>query len=167
FNTRVLKSSVYRKASARHRPTLSMIHDPTEGNNAYLKEARNVLSSKEEVRSIFGSDGSDVNILAIDLGETFTVAASAYMVDRPNEYHDLTVKRKALYQPTLRFRAWSEREKNKELEPHIDGPNGEQSLSTVSMIESSLPPRRGTQKNPEGAVVIREQYQDTLGTFYN
>ncbi|KAF9175896.1 hypothetical protein BGX21_010697 [Mortierella sp. AD011] len=100
-----------------------MIHDPTEGNNVYLKEARIVLSSKEEVRSIFGSDGSDVNMLAIDLGETFTVAASAYMADWPNEYHDLTVKRKALYQPTLRFRAWSEREKNKKLEPHIDGSN--------------------------------------------
>jgi len=47
------------------------------------KQVRNWVPSKEDVKAVVNSDGQDVDILAIDLGQAFTVAASAYMAKNP------------------------------------------------------------------------------------
>ncbi|KAI8348722.1 hypothetical protein B0O80DRAFT_532178 [Mortierella sp. GBAus27b] len=109
INTRVFGSHKYATALNRHSPTMALMHNPREGYNAYLREIRNQFLRRQHVINTFGQPahggpGSDVDILAIDLGEAYTVGACTTRADDPGARYTLSVSRKALYQPQLKFR---------------------------------------------------------------
>ncbi|KAI8356068.1 hypothetical protein B0O80DRAFT_497585 [Mortierella sp. GBAus27b] len=54
----------------------------TEGNDALLGDVRNWFSSEGEVRATIGSDGTDVNVLALNLGEAFTTEKAREIIPK-------------------------------------------------------------------------------------
>jgi hypothetical protein len=72
-----------------------------------LPEIRDVFPDKDAVASKF-ANAKDVLVVGIDLGEVFTLAACCSGF---SDVRNLTIKRKALYQPTLKAR--HERENRK------------------------------------------------------
>ncbi|KAF9349185.1 hypothetical protein BGX26_012509 [Mortierella sp. AD094] len=94
------------------------------GTNHYLSEIRNVVKTKEDSTNVLNCDPSEIDFVGIDLGDTFTVGPV---------YHNLAVKKKALYQPTLKHRRWLEQRKERE----VDG------KESIAHIESKLPPLHG------------------------
>ncbi|KAF9994506.1 hypothetical protein BGZ79_000742, partial [Entomortierella chlamydospora] len=111
------------------------------GLDYYLTEIRNVVKTKEDVEAIWGCGPKDIKILGLDLGQAYVVGASALLPNTkksrkngPAIFHNLVVKQKAAYQPTFKFRRWSE-DKKRAIVPGT--------AKSISDIENSLPPLRG------------------------
>ncbi|KAI7818129.1 hypothetical protein BC939DRAFT_299299 [Gamsiella multidivaricata] len=113
--------------------------DPKVGTDRWLKEIRNEFSgSAKELQDTFGSDGRDVWIGGIDLGQVVTAAVSVLILDPPladgtlpwpptGKYCTLNIKQKALMQPQFKYRRAIEGRKT----------------DVIHDAESSLLPRRG------------------------
>ena len=168
INTRVKASKKFAVGPLRHQPTMNMMHDPQEGYTAYLREIRNVLRTRQDVNRIFGFQPNDlsvenqVDILALDLGEAFTVGACAIRAGVPRERLTLAVSRKALYQPDLKFRRWLQTEKSRDL-PNLP-PNIVAFGSNVAAIESRL---GSLDENPVNRATQEQTVLGTLDGFYN
>ncbi|KAG0002330.1 hypothetical protein BGZ65_002741 [Modicella reniformis] len=126
---------------------MNMMHDPQEGN--------------KDANRIFGPSflhQTQVDILALDLGEAYTVGACAIRADerQREDRFTLAVSRKALYQPQLKFRHWLETLKSQDIPPPALGAN-------VAAIESNLP----SLDKQNIARVIEDTVYETLDTFYN
>ncbi|KAG0004770.1 hypothetical protein BGZ65_012732 [Modicella reniformis] len=115
----------------------------TRGYGAHLREIRNVFPTRQEVLNIFGPPtngtiGGDVDVLALDLGEAYTIGACAIRATNPDYRLTLAVSRKALYQPRLKFRRWLETQKKQQI-PGTPGLRPEIPQGSIGNIESSLP----------------------------
>ncbi|KAF9995096.1 hypothetical protein BGZ80_007610, partial [Entomortierella chlamydospora] len=82
INTRVIADRKYSRSENRHKPDMKLMHDPCEGYDSYLREVQNVFPDRNAVLSVFGDNSTDKNrpwadidVLALDLGEAFTVGA--------------------------------------------------------------------------------------------
>ncbi|CAO3676652.1 unnamed protein product [Umbelopsis ramanniana] len=85
----------------------------SQGVNRLLKNVDAMFPNVDAVRNHF-ADPEKVTIVGIDLGETLTVAACAikFAVVSDNAVRNLTVRRSALYQPTLKARKYLEERKS-------------------------------------------------------
>lgn len=149
------------------------------GNDYFLKEIRNVVSSKEDVAALWDCDASQIKIVGVDLGQAFVVGASAILpsskgpvrahgqeaggeeteevqLNRPRTFHNLSVKQKAVYQPTLKHRRWLELRKRRA----IDG------AESVNSIETGLPPRHGPNARFVDHVRRVQEVESNLESFY-
>jgi hypothetical protein len=69
-----------------------------------LKNAESVFPNADSTSQYF-TDSAKVKVIGIDLGEVFTVASCRIdSVDDPSVVRNMTIKRTALYQPTLKAR---------------------------------------------------------------
>jgi len=142
------------------------------GTDYFLSEIRNVVSSKEDVVALWGSDPSQIKVLGIDLGQAFVVGASALLPPpvspitspgheveegaedeqtktktNPAKFFNLSVKQKAVYRPTFKHRSWLDHRKGRASE----------GMKSIAHIESDLPPLRG----PEASI---KTYNEELQT---
>ncbi|KAG0349106.1 hypothetical protein BGZ54_004449, partial [Gamsiella multidivaricata] len=110
--------------------------DPKMGTDRWLKEIRNEFSGS--AKELQDTDGRDVCIGGIDLGQVVTAAVSVLILDPPladgtlpwpptGKYCTLNIKQKALMQPQFKYRRAIEGRKTDEIHD----------------AESSLLPRRG------------------------
>jgi hypothetical protein len=151
------------------------------GTNYYLSEIRNIVKTKEDVKTLWKCDPKNIKILGIDLGQAYVVGASA-LIPRTNRFpetettshghnistpgtasekiifHNLAVKQKAVYQPIFKFRQWLE--DKKKVIPTDNSP-------LIANIESSLPPFRGESISFDKHIDALEKVKDKLDTFYN
>ncbi|KAF9162499.1 hypothetical protein BGX20_001699 [Mortierella sp. AD010] len=139
---------------------MKLMHDPHEGYDSYLREVQNVFPDRNAVLSVFGDNSTnknrpcaDIDVLALDLGEAFTVGACAKRANDTKYRLNLAANRKALYQPRRKFRHLLENRKSRV----VDG-------ETIANIESNLP-------SFEADSETREAYEAThwnaLNGFYN
>ncbi|KAF8949097.1 hypothetical protein BGZ46_005205 [Entomortierella lignicola] len=70
INKRILAKHKYSATESRRKPDIMLMHNPREGYDSYLTEVRNVFPDKNTVKR-------DIDVLAIDLGEAFTIGACA------------------------------------------------------------------------------------------
>ncbi|KAF8967801.1 hypothetical protein BGZ46_000086 [Entomortierella lignicola] len=84
INTGIITKHKYSAARSRHKPDIILMHDPREGYDSYLTEVRNVFPDKNAVERVFKFKkwddkkySEDIDVLAIDLEEAFTVGAYA------------------------------------------------------------------------------------------
>ncbi|KAF9342320.1 hypothetical protein BGX34_008353, partial [Mortierella sp. NVP85] len=114
------------------------------GVDYFLTEVRNVLTSPQDVQTLWPCEPKMIKILGIDLGEACVVGACAILPSEspPANVRDPTkpavqnlhVKTKAVYQPKFKFRHWMESKKS---ETPADG------SKSISDIETNLPPLKG------------------------
>jgi hypothetical protein len=119
-----------------------------------------MFPDQNAVMSIFGDDSTnknrpwaDIDVLALDLGEAFTVGACAKRASDTKYRLNLAANRKALYQPRLKFRHLLENRKSR----IVDG-------DTIANIESNLP---SFEADPEAREVYERTHWDALNGFYN
>ncbi len=98
-----------------------------------------------------------VNYVSHVLGRLDNVPDLGQVVIQSAPFFNLAVKQKAVYQPTIKHRNWTEQER-------ADQPGGRNSIND---IECELPPRRGVGASPSAHLKALEQNQDQLETFYN
>ncbi|KAI8357054.1 hypothetical protein B0O80DRAFT_99820 [Mortierella sp. GBAus27b] len=134
------------------------------GTDYFLTEVRNVVKTKQDVVDLWGCGPQDIKILGVDLGQACVVGASALLPTSQSsdssakpKFCNLSVKQKAVYQPTFKFRRWLERRK---AQP-IDG------SQSISDIESSLPPLRGNEGSVQEYVKSLQEVEEHLDSFYN
>ncbi|KAI8351750.1 hypothetical protein B0O80DRAFT_500105 [Mortierella sp. GBAus27b] len=135
------------------------------GTDYYLTEIRNIVSTKEDVAAIWGCRPEEVKILGVDLGQACVVGASALLPSRKKvnsenkqpKFINLSVKQKAVYQPTLKHRRWMEQRKAREI----------YDSQSISDIESSLPPLRGQGASIEQHINRLREVEAHLDSFYN
>ncbi|KAG0014587.1 hypothetical protein BGZ82_001717, partial [Podila clonocystis] len=142
------------------------------GTDHYLTEIRNVMKTKEDVQRLWECDPRKIKILGIDLGQAFTVGASALLPSSDGQEHgttadikiplstrfyNLAVSQKAVYQPTLKHRTWLEQRKGRAAE-------GEKSIAE---IETDLPALRGSAASIAKYVKDSKVVELELETFYN
>lgn len=145
------------------------------GTDHFLTEIRNVVKSKEDVTRLWNCEPDQIKILGIDPGQAFVIGASALLPLPTNtelaagtraerdkgrlqtKFFNLSVKQKAVYQPTFKHRRWEEDRKQRV-------PDGGKSIATV---ESELPPLHGPGSSIK-AYVERMQGPDgkQLGEYY-
>ncbi|KAF9109016.1 hypothetical protein BGX27_008137, partial [Mortierella sp. AM989] len=101
---------------------MDLMHDPSEGYGCYLREVQNVFPDQHAVLSIFGNNLTSENcpwagiyVLALDLGEAFTVGACAKRAKNGTYRLNLAANRKAIYQPRLKFRHLLENRKSADI----------------------------------------------------
>ncbi|GJJ77517.1 putative transposase [Entomortierella parvispora] len=152
------------------------------GTDSYLQEIRNVVKDDMDFEKLWpGARPTDIKILTLDAGQAFVVGAYAYLpgrngalsttmdisvdLTRPTDaeqdgpvHLNLAVNQKAVMQPVFRYRRWLNTEKGvvTEAEP-----------SSISDIESNLPPLRGSQSSVEEYVRKIKEVEERLSTFYN
>ncbi|KAK3822858.1 MAG: hypothetical protein J3Q66DRAFT_437301 [Benniella sp.] len=73
-------------------------------------------------------------------------------------FYNLAVSQKAVYQPTLKLRSWTEHRKKEKTDEQTE---------SVADIESRLPPLRGPDTNVAEYKAISDANHDQLDTFYN
>jgi hypothetical protein len=83
--------------------------------------------------------------------------ASSGTVTPSQTFFNLSVKQKAVYQPTLKHRKWLER---RQMENTEEG-------QSISDIENHLPPRRGPDGSVEKYVNARQEVEAVLYNFHN
>jgi hypothetical protein len=116
---------------------------------------------------------------------------------RPPNYYNLSVKQKAVYQPTFKFRSWLEAKKRctiiateparedpptaqhehtavgsdsvtaGEIQHQVPAPQDERAIRTICDIESSMPPLRGPKVDLKEYLEHRHHYTTQLDRFYN
>jgi hypothetical protein len=163
FKLNELNSVKYKRLPAEKLPL--RIASTQGGTDDSLTEIRNVVRTKEDIIELWDCDPGKIKILGLDPGQACVVGASALLPNREGaetgnkkpKFVNLSVKQKAVYQPTLKQRHWMERRKARTM----CGPH------SISEIESALPPLRG-----EGASITKyiEKLQDVdvhLSSFYN
>lgn len=133
------------------------------GVNYHLTEIRNIVKTKEDVEKIWDCEPDQIKVLGIDLGQAYTVGASAILPGdivngTQRTFHNLTVKQKAVYQPTFKFRRWLE---SKKRQKSTDG------TLSISEIESSLPPIKGENASIEQYSQELEKSKEALYEFYS
>ena len=132
------------------------------GVDYFLTEIRNTIRTGDDVTRIWDCNGDEIKILGIDLGQAFVVGVSAILPDQGDQeqqiFYNLAVSHKAVYQPTLKFRHWSEQQKR------AIPPGREESLADV---ESSLPPLRGPDADFQQHARALGECGQQLDTFYN
>lgn len=141
------------------------------GTDYFMSEVRNVVKSKEDVERLWGCDPHQIKILGIDLGQAFVVGASALLPStvvptathrptveeneqspqtKPTTFFNLSVKQKAAYQPTLKYRSWLEHRKRQTIE----------GMPSIAEIETNLPPLCGAEASIKS---YTERLQDKEG----
>lgn len=112
FNTKKFKKSSSADDDVGYDDNHSKDTD-SQGVDRLLKNVDDMFPNVDAVRNHF-SDPEKVTIVGIDLGETFTAAACAinFAVGDENGVRNLTVRRSALYQPTLKARKYIEERKS-------------------------------------------------------
>jgi len=83
--------------------------------------------------------------------------ASTCTANPPQTFFNLSVKQKAVYQPTLKHRKWLERRRMETMEAG----------QSISDIESHLPPYRGPDGSVEKYVNARQEMETVLYDFHN
>ncbi|KAK3812150.1 MAG: hypothetical protein J3Q66DRAFT_442917 [Benniella sp.] len=73
-------------------------------------------------------------------------------------FYNLAVSRKAVYQPTLKLRSWTEHRKKERTDEQTE---------SVADIESRLPPFRGPDTNVAEYKAVSDVNHDQLDSFYN
>jgi len=135
FKMRELQYARYKRFPEQRLP--SRLTSTVAGVDCYLTEIRNLVKSSQDVSDIWGCDANDIKVLGIDLGQSFVVGASTILPDQGDRkkqvFYNLAVSQKAVYQPRLRLRNWSEQQKMAILP-------GEEEC--VADIESRIPPLR-------------------------
>jgi hypothetical protein len=153
------------------------------GTDYFLTEIRNVVSTGQDVTDIWGCSPDHIKILGIDLGQAFVVGASALLppceqpdkkqeqaqgrpgsegadvepaVKTATKFFNLAVKQKAVYQPTFKHRRWLEHRKQRS----VDG------SPSISQIESSLPPRHGSDASFGEYARRVVELEEELQSFY-
>ncbi|KAG0082841.1 hypothetical protein BGZ92_011317 [Podila epicladia] len=141
------------------------------GTDKYLTEIRNVTCGPDDFGAIWGCPPEEVSIFTLDLGTeglveatvlpadgiTFKVASNSKTEPTIKNF-DLVVKRKAVAQPTKKLAHWIESQK-RIIKVGAD--------STVSGVESGLPPLRGEGASVQQYVQARRAVEKDLDTFYN
>ncbi|KAF9342319.1 hypothetical protein BGX26_007803, partial [Mortierella sp. AD094] len=85
-------------------------------------------------------------------------AAPSTDVPYPDTFYNMSVNQKAVYQPTFKFRGWTEERKR-------EVPEG--ATQSIEEIESDLPPLRGPDANVEQYIQHLEAVEQLLHDFYN
>jgi len=132
------------------------------GVDYFMTEIRNIIKTDDDVTRIWNCNGDEIKILGIDLGQAFVVGVSAILPDQGDQeqqiFYNLAASQKAVYQPTLKFRHWSEQQKR------AIPPGREESVADV---ESSLPPLRGPDADFQQHARALGECGQQLDTFYN
>ncbi|KAG0230667.1 hypothetical protein BGX31_005783 [Mortierella sp. GBA43] len=144
---------------------LPRISSTLGGTDHYLTEIRNIVKTKEDVKAIWDCKPEEIKILGIDLGQACVVGASALLLshekvsskDKQPKFINLSVKQKAVVQPTLKHRRWMEQRKARVV----------YDSQSISDIESSLPPLRGQGASVEQYIKRLEEVEAHLDSFYN
>ncbi|KAF9911461.1 hypothetical protein BX616_010588 [Lobosporangium transversale] len=151
FKLKELQSVRYRRLSKVPQDKVPFrLTSTVSGVDYHLTEIRNIVKSQQDVRAIWGREPGKIKTLGIDLGQACVVGTSALLPvaeGDPNVFHNLAVKQKVMYQPTLKFRRWLE-------DKQSAAPAGAYSISD---LESRLPSLRG-----ENASI--ERYLSELGS---
>ncbi|KAF9995069.1 hypothetical protein BGZ80_003167 [Entomortierella chlamydospora] len=94
INTRVITERKYSRSENRHKPDMELTHNPREGYDSHLCEVQNMFPDRNAVLSVSGDDSAnknrpwvDIDVLAHDLGEGFTVRSFDYLVTGVNEFY--------------------------------------------------------------------------------
>ncbi|KAG9070416.1 hypothetical protein KI688_009753 [Linnemannia hyalina] len=157
FKLRELQDVRFRRIAEDRLP--SRLTSTVGGIDYFLPEIRNVITSKDDVTKYWpGVQPEEIKALTLDGGRHQQTTTSPLVSTRA-VFHNLTVKQKAVYQPTFRFRRWLEGEKQALLDV------GEEHR-TIARIETELPPLKG-----EGASVINytaelRRVEERLLKFY-
>lgn len=156
------------------------------GVDYFLSEIRNVVKTKDDVTRLWRCEPDKVQIIGLDLGQSYVVGASALLpngryvknghnnggpnldgdvqmveLDDPSKagkFYNFVVKQKAVYQPIFKNRRWMEEEKKK------SGPSNSESIMD---IENSLPPRAGEGSDFLKHVEHLDKAAMILTKFYN
>jgi len=86
------------------------------------------------------------------------VAPPSQKKTQGHAFYNLAVSQKAVYQPTLKLRSWTEHRKKEKTEEQTE---------SVADIEWRLPPLRGPDTNVTEYKAISNANHDQLDTFYN
>ncbi|KAF9541594.1 hypothetical protein EC957_002963, partial [Mortierella hygrophila] len=137
------------------------------GASAILPPKKSIASAVSTSTSAPRSTSSESTIAAMGASTTPSITATniqpvpkpalAGTATSPQTFFNLSVKQKAVYQPTLKHRKWLERQR-------METTEGAQSISD---IESHLPPCRGPDGSVEKYVNARQEMETVLYDFYN
>jgi len=176
FKLNELHSVKYRQLPADRLP--NRLTSTVAGTDYFLTEIRNVVSTPQDIVDLWGCDPKQIKILGIDLGQAFVVGASALLPSRnkhldmegspegaqedplvkqpTTKYFNLSVKQKAVYQPTFKLRRWMEQRKAQPLEGG----------GSISQIETSLPAYHGPDASISEYTARVHEVQAQLDSFY-
>ncbi|KAF9978802.1 hypothetical protein BGZ75_009899, partial [Mortierella antarctica] len=161
FKLKTLQCARYKRLPEHRLPP--RLTSTVAGLDYYLTEVCNIVKTGEDVTRIWNCDGDEIKILGINLGQAFVVGVSAILPDQGDQeqqqvFYNLAVSQKAVYQPTLKFRRWSEREKT------VVPPGREQCLAD---IECRLPPLRGPDADFQQHARVLTECGQQVDEFYN
>ncbi|KAK3844875.1 MAG: hypothetical protein J3R72DRAFT_57815 [Linnemannia gamsii] len=176
FKLNELHSVKYRQLPADRLP--NRLTSTVAGTDYFLTEIRNVVSTPQDIVDLWGCDPKQIKILGIDLGQAFVVGASALLPSRnkhldkegslegaqedplvkqpTTKYFNLSVKQKAVYQPTFKLRRWMEQRRAQPLEGG----------GSISQIETSLPAYHGPDASISEYTARVHEVQAQLDSFY-
>ena len=104
-----------------------------------------------------------VTTLGIDLGQNCVVGACAVLAseqnrpaEQPPTFINLSVKSRAVYQPSFKKRTWLEAQKG-----------AATGAETITDLELKIPPRRGNDADYIAHVSAKREMSDQLTEFYN
>ncbi|KAF9992543.1 hypothetical protein BGZ79_002965, partial [Entomortierella chlamydospora] len=160
INTRIIAEHKYNQSENCHKPDMKLMHAPRGGYDNYLREVQNMPPDQSAFLSVLRNDSTNksrpwagIDVLALDLGEAFTVDACARRAGDTKYRLNLAASWKALYQPRPKFR-------------HLLGNRKSRIVigDTIASTESNLP---SFGADPEAREVYEATRWDALNGFYN